>query len=303
MERNNLTKGSRGLPLGPAVLIILGTIFLLNNFGVLQWDLWTNIWKFWPVILILIGIEVLAGKRASFRTFLILAIVIFLIPLLLIFSPLGQNPLINSSFGFEKPLGNLTSAKILVELPASNVKLSALELGSLLAVKGTIKYSQIFPKPEVKSEENLNQGYFTLNQGKNPSLPFLSGFASDSEFKISRLIPVEVVIKTTAGKNNLDFTQLRLNSLRIETGATQTKITFSKNYSAKVYIHSSAGFVTLKIPKEIAAQIKASDMKNLSLDKNRFQTNGNLFKSKDFELATTKLTIEISSGATRISVE
>jgi hypothetical protein len=34
------------------ILIALGTIFLLDRFGL---DVWDTVWKFWPVILILWG--------------------------------------------------------------------------------------------------------------------------------------------------------------------------------------------------------------------------------------------------------
>jgi hypothetical protein len=59
--------------IGALLLITLGILFLLNNFGVISWEVWNDLWRFWPVILILIGLELLAGKSrlASFIVFLI----------------------------------------------------------------------------------------------------------------------------------------------------------------------------------------------------------------------------------------
>lgn len=47
---------------GAFLLIALGSMFLLNNFGVLPWSIWGNIWRFWPVLLIVGGIQTLLGK-------------------------------------------------------------------------------------------------------------------------------------------------------------------------------------------------------------------------------------------------
>lgn len=48
--------------LGGLILIFIGVVFLLNNFGVLSWEIWNTLWRFWPVILILGGLEILFGK-------------------------------------------------------------------------------------------------------------------------------------------------------------------------------------------------------------------------------------------------
>jgi len=45
------------------VLISAGLVLLLNNFGLISWEVWQVLWKFWPVILIFWGIEAIAGKN------------------------------------------------------------------------------------------------------------------------------------------------------------------------------------------------------------------------------------------------
>jgi hypothetical protein len=44
-------------------LITVGLLLLLNNLGILSWGIWQNLWRFWPVILILSGIELVLGKN------------------------------------------------------------------------------------------------------------------------------------------------------------------------------------------------------------------------------------------------
>jgi TM2 domain-containing membrane protein YozV len=53
---------SDGPPVGPAVMIGLGVIFLLNNLGLLRFS---QIFKFWPVALIGLGIYLLLERTRS----------------------------------------------------------------------------------------------------------------------------------------------------------------------------------------------------------------------------------------------
>ncbi|MBI4294744.1 MAG: hypothetical protein HY669_01090 [Chloroflexi bacterium] len=49
-------RGRRSWPVAAIILIGLGILFLLNNFGVLSWG------SFWPLILIIIGVALLVGR-------------------------------------------------------------------------------------------------------------------------------------------------------------------------------------------------------------------------------------------------
>lgn len=55
-------KHEHGSIFGALLIIGLGTILLLNNFNILPWGIWQVIWRFWPVILIVWGMEMVFGK-------------------------------------------------------------------------------------------------------------------------------------------------------------------------------------------------------------------------------------------------
>lgn len=50
---------------GPLLLISIGIILLFNKLGLIQWGSWGSLWHYWPVILILWGIEILARHIES----------------------------------------------------------------------------------------------------------------------------------------------------------------------------------------------------------------------------------------------
>ena len=46
----------------PLLLIAVGIILLLNNAGVIPWSIWQDIWRFWPMLLILAGVRIMLGS-------------------------------------------------------------------------------------------------------------------------------------------------------------------------------------------------------------------------------------------------
>jgi len=53
--------------LGGLVLVFLGVVFLLNNLGIVPSNVWNEVWKFWPVLLMLLGLRLLAGRNIVSR--------------------------------------------------------------------------------------------------------------------------------------------------------------------------------------------------------------------------------------------
>lgn len=56
--------GTRQVSLvGPLILIFLGIILLSNTLGYLGWSIWGQVWKLWPVVLILLGLDIIFGRH------------------------------------------------------------------------------------------------------------------------------------------------------------------------------------------------------------------------------------------------
>ena len=110
--------------MGGLILIALGIIFLLTNFGLVSWSIFGFLWHFWPVLLILAGLKMMtAGSqigRLLVEIVAVFAVAYILLYALFITSPVMHNTL--RSFSpyfphnqlrqfdqFELHMGNLTS--------------------------------------------------------------------------------------------------------------------------------------------------------------------------------------------------
>ncbi len=52
-----------GVPIWGIFLLFLGIVFLLQNIGILPWGLWGTLWRFWPVLIIILGLGILLRRR------------------------------------------------------------------------------------------------------------------------------------------------------------------------------------------------------------------------------------------------
>ena len=290
------------LKIAPFLLIILGAVFLLNNLGILPWDIWNNLWKFWPVLLILIGVEFIIGQAISLKTIIILLLIIFIVPLVFAFNPITKNPLATDQLKVSEDLGNLTKAKLIIDMPATNLEIRSGDQAEKL-VEGSISYSKASSTPQVNKEETFGQAILTLAQTSSPGIPFLSSLKNNTTLFLNKQIPLELQIKTGAARGKIDLSEVRIDVLELDCKAGDVNLIFGRSYSSRVKIKSSAANIQIQIPKEIQARIKIdSKVKNLSIDE-RFKEKNGEYTTSDFDKTFTKLDIFIESLAGSITIK
>ncbi|MER3458484.1 MAG: hypothetical protein C4309_07525, partial [Chloroflexota bacterium] len=75
----------RGL-IGPILLIAIGIVLLLNTLNVLPWGIWGTLWRFWPILLILIGLEILFGRSSWVGSLIVLIVAVIAIVAIVLLS-------------------------------------------------------------------------------------------------------------------------------------------------------------------------------------------------------------------------
>lgn len=73
------------------VFIFAGVTFLLNNLGIISWDIWGMLWRFWPVLLVLGGLHIVLGNSSVSR-FIVFVISVIVIGTLLVYLLKVTNP-------------------------------------------------------------------------------------------------------------------------------------------------------------------------------------------------------------------
>jgi hypothetical protein len=67
-----------GSPFGGVLFIFVGLLLLFNTIGLVSFNFWDHVFKFWPILLVLIGIRIFLGHNiVSNLVVLILSIIFF----------------------------------------------------------------------------------------------------------------------------------------------------------------------------------------------------------------------------------
>lgn len=253
------------------VLVLLGTLLLLQNMAILTVKVWNVIW---PSFLILLGLWTLWGVLAP-RSATVQSVSI---PLegasrarvrvshgagqLVIKRGAGSGELVNGSFG-------------------GGLDYHARREGDELNVKMRVPHDDFFFAPWGWGRGALDWS-FSLNDG----------------------LPIALELHTGASDMQLDLADLRVTDLRLETGASSTRLTLPAQAGhTRVDIQAGAASINIRIPPGVAARIRATGgVSSIDVDQSRFPRAGGVYQSADYDTAANKAEMDVQMGAGSVDI-
>ena len=304
---------SRGL-----LLIALGIIFFLLNYGFLSWGLWVHVLDLWPLILILAGIGLLFNRMIP----LSMVLLIFLLSIVGYSIVVGDKPAPERINSFQNSLGQTGSIDVLLPLEVKKANVD-LELGgSQVQVKALLSENN-------QSEPRLMTGNYKLENwgsrtGKNddPVIIKQSGDTitanlsaatagkgtrnlRDVSLNLSPKVRYDLELEAGAINGNIDLSQLLVDKLKISTGASDFELQFGDTgIATEGKIDSGASKLTLVVPENVGLKIRLNGVAT-STD---FMGSGLLLEDKswvspNFAQAKSKINLEISTAAGSVRLE
>jgi hypothetical protein len=258
------------------VLLVIGALLLadnLNLFGGLAVSVWQIIW---PLALIALGIWVLWGTTQR-----------------------GKHK------GEEErrivPVQDSSRAKIELDYGAGEV---SVKHG---AEPGTILSGKFEGGVETHVNRQSNTASIRLS---NPAGFFWGPWNWGPSFRrrwsvhLSDQLPLELTVETGASDCRLDLTELRVERLHLDTGASSTRLQLPRRAGhTKVTGSSGAASVSIRVPEGVAARIRASGgIASISVDRNRFPRQGSIYVSPDYETAENTVDIEFDMGVGSLEI-
>jgi hypothetical protein len=257
-------RGSRSL-FAPIVLIAAGVFFLLDNLGMVDTLNWQAALRFWPLLLIFIGLNVLVVQaRPPLGSFLSLLVALLAVGvfgyLLLSGSPdaamqrLGlPAPRQLEDESFAVPADGVASAEITVELSNYPAEIGAGEAGWLAA--GTI-----WTRNGLALDRSDDDGRAEINIGENSG-----GFTfnpadwvgDDHTWTIALApdLPIDLLIDSGNGSTTADLSELSLSELQIEASNGSVNADLPDG-DYDVRLDGGNGTLTIALPASGARQIE-----------------------------------------------
>jgi hypothetical protein len=285
--------------IGPGIiLILLGIFWMLENLGFITWSLWDGINDLWPLIFVVIGLNLLFKKN----TFLpmITWILFFLVVI---------------GYGFfqgqrieQLETVNGGNVRIANESGANRGRLD-LDLGGGSIYIGNTKEFLVdasIPNPYVKNKVNRQDGGKRVDvQFEEQSNKFIKlGKNMNYQFNLNDEIVWDLDIDMGATSGTIDLSQLNVRDIDLDAGAADVKLIFGdKIETVNVKIDTGASSIDLSIPEAVGTKVKldgalkSSNLKNLG-----WKYEQGVYQSSNYDSAQKKINVDLDMGAGSLDV-
>jgi len=319
-----MTPARRGSLIAATWLIGLGLVFLIREAGDLSWA------EAWPMFVILAGVASFVSRavRGGFGLFEapwaftgpIVWTVIGVILLQSTTGNLAQGPIeliegwwpwlavglgvwylvgaiVPRGAGLTEeldlPLDGVTEAAIRIRFGAGELSTRAAAAGRL--VDGSFRGGVTFRRPapgRVELEQDTSHGWPWFDRG----FSWTVGLAAE--------VPLDLRVDAGASRNLLDLRDLRVRSLELHTGASDTRILLPRAAGATtVRAETGAASLTVDVPGGVAARIRTRVvLGSTQVDESRFPRTATGYESPDFATAANRVDIDVQSGVASLRV-
>ena len=288
---------------GAALLIGLGTVFLLSNFGYLALNVWEVILRLWPVLLIAVGFDILVGRRSIWASLLGLVLVlVILVGSLWSFGVRIDRGQALPSEQVSQPVEGASQANVVIEPGAASLHLSASSETDLLAAGriGTGRGQQ------VRQEFSRDGDRATLILRQTGGAAFFIPGGQERfrwELGLNSQIPIDLEVNLGAGEAVLDLTGLDLSALKVDMGVGQATVTLPVEGDFQAEVNGAVGQLRVIVPRGLAVQIQANTGIAARQFPAGYQQRDNTFTSPGYETAEQRVELVVGQAIGMLVIE
>lgn len=293
--------------------IIVGTLFLLDNLGILSVH-FANIWQLWPILIIGAGVSMLSLRGWLSGILAVLLALTFgaLAYLVAVDNPYYNNQT-NSNSGQVTTLGgdiantakdglNLTLKTGAVDLNLTSNSSQAgyeAELSSDYLSLHQTNYTVVNDVQYVTLETSSESGWWMgMNMGR---------MHNNLNVDLTENSPLTVNIETGASTVTGDFSSTRLKSFSLNAGASNIDLKFGSRVAKQdITLEAGASKIVLNVPTDSGVRIESdsglSHTYFQDVDKVNDSLSDNVYESAGFSSAKSQIIIHAKVGVSSLEL-
>ena len=314
ISTNNRLRGSF---LAGFLLIALGALLLLTTTGAVSFGIWFEIVDYWPVLLLLTGMEIILAGRALLIRAGVIAVTLAAVVAAAYLSMPEYDPSEPLRAGYVEPLGDAQRLHLSMAFIGGDV-----ELTSDTAVSGSLArlLSADFgshPSRVIREQANGDVEFHMVSSGpflrhssydgytrRESEISFPVGWA-DWNLAVSPDVEVDIEISAGATDLALDLRDLNVRNLGVEAGASDIRVQLPAN-AGQTYVDIAAGAtdVELLVPDNVAAHIDiASPLGSAWIDPARFmEIEDDVYRSANYSESRNRVWVDIEALSANVTV-
>ena len=297
----------RGL-LFPLVLIVLGGLFFAANFGYIAPISARAVLSLWPLILVLVGIEMIVARRQPYLALALELLVLAAGVAAVLVQPLGLIGIpANASTDAVVERQGTRTMSLRVDGGGGSYSITGGAAGSLLAA--TSRGGEI----EVATRRTGDSADIRIRPLDRVGGPFFGGSApSNVDVRIAPDVPTSLRVSVGAGDFNVDLHDLQIRDARVETGASNLTVTLPRpSGDVSVILQAGAASITVVVPEGVEARVTTTGgLVSSSTQNTRFGSasgsvlgrGGSSVETSGYAAAKDRVTVSIEAGASSITI-
>jgi hypothetical protein len=279
----------------PLVLIALGVVFLLANAGYMGRISWMDVAQLWPVLLVILGLDLLLRPRsvivAAIVEIAIIGVALFYLAAGTPNLP-GMNPINTDTFTSQESVlrTGASSLSLTLGYGAGDLTVRAgptdAVMPNLVMVKST--------REDIDLQWNVRSTGSAIVDVKSAEQDPLRGITRAWDVTVPSDMPVGLTLNLGAGDFDLDLSNVMLTEATINNGASNLEIALPRpNGNVPITVSTGASSVDLRIPAGVEYRVRVTGALN---------SISGPEESSGYGSATNRLTIAISSGVSSITI-
>ena len=314
----------------PILLITAGVLWLLSIMGVISRESISSVLALWPLILIIIGLDMIFGRSSPVIGAIIALIAVIAVLVALIAGPaIGWN--LNSTMkhqSIEEPIGAALQTEISFDFGSLPVEVYPLSNPNQL-IQAEIDY---FGSLNFSASGSSTNRRITLSESSQTRVFTLADINAEWRIGLTPNLPIDLRIDAGSGTGNLDLSTLRLTALRmdqgsgsydvflppstqaytveIDGGSGRLEVTLPQQGDITIIVDGASGSIRFNVPDGLAVRLEVRDEGSGSVSRsNRLnlvsdgEGDRGIWESAGYEQAEHRVLIrvvELGSGSINI---
>ena len=303
------------------ILLFVGGVLLLENFNVIEFY-WRSIWRFWPVFLIIAGVNILFNRKHS-QIGTAISIGVLVVMLGFLFYK-GQQPPQNRNWIADNFRGNIdfdneedTSTVSVLNFSEPFVADSAKQVVFNISGGGTSFNLEGATDSLISAEVNRKQGNFRLKKEMTDSTQTLTFSMQDKKgkwsinnggnevnFKLNKMPVWTMNMSMGAGEVNFDLKDYKIRTFKFDGGAAALDITLGDLLPiTDVVVKTGVADVNLNVPSTSGCRIKSKTGLSSKDFEGFTKVGDDTYETPNYKTATKKIFISFDGGLSNFAVK
>ena len=295
----------------PLLLIALGLLFLLQTLGLISGVSWLAIASLWPILLILIGLDIAFAGRWPVPTLVAEVLVIAVGLALVAYAPnLGPGVFMFGGSGpgeSDVTVPRSGATELDLTLNAGATRAYRVSGGATELVQAHSADADLRVRTTGTSRLNVRLDQVTPNGFIRPA------GEADIQVQVASDVPTSLTINAGAGQFDIDLSDIHVRTADVNVGASSMRFVLPKpTGDVPIDMNGGASNITLTVPDGVEARISTSGgLISLRSDNPRLGDTGSsrgVFAGKTsvetsgYATAHDRVTLTITAGASSIVI-